>query len=421
MLEKSFHNFFVEARSNYLLVEDSSTEVLNHLAHLEELILVSKQQGLEMTLRFLSELYETFKGRTDSPVYTTVKFDGAPSVFAGYHPETNKFFVATKSITNVNPKINYTDEDIERNHGHAAGLVTKLKLALKYLPSVIKQGIYQGDFMFAKEDLQTTTVGDEELIVFKPNTITYAIERHSPLGQRILNSQIGVIFHTRYNGETLATIKRSSDVNASEFQQSQDVFLDDAKFKDLSGLATFTKEESNKCFMFIESIKKLGNKVAWEQLDGMSQDVYTHIKTYVNNLIRKGEFVKNPEQAFIKYVEWIGEIANKQTSDLKTEKGKARRQEKFSIYLREVNQNKNSIVSLFALTKKIAEAKNLFVTKYNTAIKTKQFITQPNGTLKVTAPEGYVAVDHLGNMIKLVDRLEFSKANFAVSKEEKFK
>ena len=80
-----------------------------------------------------------------------------------------------------------------------------------------------------------------------------------------------------------------------------------------------------------------------------------------------------------------------------------------------------NVINIFNLTRKIEQAKKIFITKYNSVIKTKQFITQPDGTLKVTAPEGYVAVDHLGNMIKLVDRLEFSKANFAVSKEQKFK
>ena len=79
------------------------------------------------------------------------------------------------------------------------------------------------------------------------------------------------------------------------------------------------------------------------------------------------------------------------------------------------------VLNLFNLTKKLEQAKSMFIAKYNSAIKTKQFLTQPDGTLKVTAPEGYVAVDHLGNMVKFVDRLSFSAANFAISKGEKFK
>jgi hypothetical protein len=72
-------------------------------------------------------------------------------------------------------------------------------------------------------------------------------------------------------------------------------------------------------------------------------------------------------------------------------------------------------------TGKLEQIKMFFIHKYNAAIKTKQFITSENGDLRLTDPEGYVAVDHIGNAIKLVNRLEFSRANFAVSKGEKFK
>ena len=43
------------------------------------------------------------------------------------------------------------------------------------------------------------------------------------------------------------------------------------------------------------------------------------------------------------------------------------------------------------------------------------FIRTPNG-YRVTAPEGFVAIDHVGKALKLVDRLEFSRANFTVDK-----
>ena len=37
--------------------------------------------------------------------------------------------------------------------------------------------------------------------------------------------------------------------------------------------------------------------------------------------------------------------------------------------------------------------------------------------MRITAPEGFVAVDKLkGNAVKLVDRLEFSQANFNAQK-----
>jgi hypothetical protein len=48
----------------------------------------------------------------------TMKYDGSPSLVFGHHPSNGKFFVATKSAFNKNPKINHTEKDIDKNHGH---------------------------------------------------------------------------------------------------------------------------------------------------------------------------------------------------------------------------------------------------------------------------------------------------------------
>ena len=44
------------------------------------------------------------------------------------------------------------------------------------------------------------------------------------------------------------------------------------------------------------------------------------------------------------------------------------------------------------------------------------FIRTENG-YRVTAAEGFVAIDQTGNAVKLVDRLEFSRANFNAAKD----
>lgn len=417
MLETSFESFFKQA-SEKLIIEQQ-TEVLTHLTHLEELILTSKKEGLDIAIQFLKELYETLKGKADSQTFVTVKWDGSPSLLCSYHPETNKFFVSTKSIANVAPKINYTDEDVDKNHGHAPGLAKKLKLALKYLPNVINPGfVYQGDFLFDQEDLQQQTIDNEELILFKPNTITYAIEKHSALGQRILNSKMGIVFHTKYSGENLQNLKKSSDVNVSEFNQTQDVFADDAKFKDISGMATFTNEESEKVNALIDSAQTAGNRINWEEV---SDVVYQNLNTFINSLIRQGRFVQKPQEEFQNFVNWVEQKGQKQVEQLKTEKGKQKKQQALNEFLTKLESSKMNIINLLNLTKKLEQTKMVFVNKYNSAVKTKQFLTQPDGSLKVTAPEGYVAVDHLGNMVKLVSRLDFSAANLSISKAEKFK
>ena len=417
MLDISFSSFFQKAENNSILLEDAEG-VLTHLTHLEELILTSKQQGLDIALRFLETLYGQFKGHTDNKTFVTVKIDGAPACIAGINPENNKFFVSTKSLGNVTPKVNYTDEDVEKNHGHAPGLVKKLKLALKYLPAVITNGVYQGDFLFDKEDLRTENIDGEDLIVFKPNTITYAVEAHSSLGHRIMSSKMGIIFHTKYEGPSLQNLKKSSDVNVSDFNQTTDVFVDDAKFKDVSGLVSFTKKESSRFETLLSTSRTAGKRIKWDEL---SDVVYSSLNVFINSLIRTGRFVEDVEETFNEFIQWSSEKLQKAADALKTEKGKAKKQQQVQLFLDGLQQNKMNILNLLNLSKKLKEAKSMFIQKYNAAIKTRQFITQPDGSLKVTAPEGYVAVDHLGNMVKFVDRLEFSAANFSISKGDKFK
>jgi len=284
--------------------------------------------------------------------------------------------------------------------------------------AVIHNGIYQGDFMFDSSDLKKVNIDGEDLITFKPNTITYAVPFHSPLGQRILSSKMGIVFHTKYSGVNLKSLTKSSNVNVSDFNQTQDVFADDAKFKDISGMALFTKDESTKFENLVDSCETAGNRISWDE---MSDNIYSYLNTFINSLIREGAFIADPEESFSKFYQWMSTKGQKAVQALKTEKGQAKKRQALEQFLSSINSHKINIMNLLNLTKKLEKAKSMFIKKYNSAIKTKQFITEPDGSLKVTAPEGYVAVDHLGNMVKFVDRLEFSRANFAVSKGDKFK
>ena len=416
MLEKSFAGFFEEA-SEYIILE-SSGEVIQHLTHLEELILTQKREGLQTALNFLNTLYETLKGNSSSETFVSIKYDGAPAVIAGYNPENNQFFVSTKSIGNVNPKINYSDLDIDKNHGHSAGLSEKLKQALKYLPNVINQGIYQGDFLFSHEDLQQENIDGEDLILFKPNTITYAVPAHSSLGHRIQQAKIGIIFHTKYSGNDLKRLAKNSNVNVLEFNATADVFVDDAKFKDMSGTASFTDKETKTFERLLKKVASLSKKIKWEQI---SDQNYEHLNTFINSLIREGRFVQDPVEDYESFIQWVTARGKRVIDGMKTEKGRTKKTESLQSYLSALETNRLTISNLIGLSVVLEQAKKLFVEKYNSLISTKQFITQPDGSLKVTNPEGYVAVDKIGNMVKLVDRLEFSRANFSVSKQDKFK
>jgi hypothetical protein len=416
MLKESFSSLFTINSKRYLIVEDSEG-VLNHLTHLEELILTKKKYGVDLAVTFIKELLKTFQGHSDKNVFTTVKYDGAPAVITGYNPENNQFFISTKSLGNVEPKINYTNEDIDRNHGNAPGLVKKLKLGLQYLPAVIKSGIYQGDFMFDSDSLGTFAKDGVNYVTFKPNTITYAVPDHTSEGERIKRAKVGVVLHTEYTGPSLTNLRKKFGVSVSNFPKSNDVWLEDALFKDLSGTVTLTNEEVQHIITLLDSIESSKNVTKWDQVPDV---IYTGLNTFINVLIREQRFVTDPEKSFNEFIKWFYERTNKEIDKLKTPSGKEKKRAARDKVIDDINKEQISYINIFNLTKKIEQAKMFFVRKYNAAIKTKQFITDEQGNLVLTDPEGYVAVDHIGNAIKLVNRLEFSRANFAVSKGEKF-
>ena len=377
-----------------------------HLTHLEELLITQGAQGYKLAKSFLLELIRNLKGNSNAKVNTSVKWDGAPAIFTGINPDNGKFFVGTKSVFNIEPKINYTKEDIERNHGQAPGLAKKLLEALEYFPTLGIKNILQGDFMFDKQSLKTQSIDGKKHYVFKPNTITYAVDADSELGKRIARSKIGIVFHTTYKDLQSGA---SFGADVSGLRENPNVWYDDAFFKDTTGTVLLTNDEAKQVLNKIKQADSI--KVNYNELPSALLNVY------VNSEIKTNRFLENPEKSYESFVEWAQGKINKKIEKLKSVKGKERatlagQQQRANIEFR-----KQDIINLFKVSKLFADAKMIFVNKYNSAIyTTKHFVDDGKGGLKVTAPEGYVAVDRIGNGVKLVDRLEFSRANFAMDK-----
>ena len=167
-----------------------------HLEHLEDSILLDGIDGAKDAFKFLDQLAKTFSGTSSNNFKITTKWAGAPAIFCGIYPGTDKFFVGTKSVFNKDAKINFTDDDIDVNHGHAPGLVSKLKAALKYFPSLGIQGVAQGDLLFT-DDKYEANIGGDTCVAFQPNTIVYAVPKDSDIGQKIDNAKFGIVFHTQ--------------------------------------------------------------------------------------------------------------------------------------------------------------------------------------------------------------------------------
>tara|TARA_R110002167_G_scaffold105480_1_gene271297 strand:- start:20759 stop:22669 length:1911 start_codon:yes stop_codon:yes gene_type:complete len=387
----------------YLLSEAAKANT--HLTHLEELVLKKGDEGYKTARKFIIDLLnhlETNSGK----VGTTVKWDGAPAIFTGINPDNGKFFVGTKSIFNINPKFNYTDQDVDLNHGNAPGLANKLKKALRYLPELGIKNILQGDFMFDESSIKEEVIDGVEHYTFKPNTIKYAVEVDSELGQKIASSKFGVIFHTEY--DDLAGGARFG-AKVETLNPSKDVWYDDAFFKDDTGIVTLTDDESKHVKNLLDIAESI--KVNYNSLPLDLINIYTNVE------IRDGEYIKDPEASYNGFVNFIENRKNKEVEKRKSEAGKIKVSETYDKLLSTLVEEKNNIINLFKISKILSEAKQIFINKYNNAVyKTKHFIDAEDGTLKVTSPEGYVSIDSDGNAVKLVDRLEFSRANFMAGK-----
>ena len=214
-----------------------------HLEHIEDEILNYGVDGGRASINFVRSLRDMFAGATRSSINMTVKWDGAPAIFAGIDPEDGKFFVGKKSVFNVEPQLYKTNADIDK---YTSGdLNAKFKVALREFPKLGIKGVLQGDLMFTN-DVSTTSIDGQKFYTFQPNTIVYAVDVDSDFGKQVKSAKIGVVWHTTYTGSDLQSMKASFGVNISGLKKVSSIWMDDATYKDVSGKATFTEKETDR-------------------------------------------------------------------------------------------------------------------------------------------------------------------------------
>ena len=388
-----------------------------HMEHLEDEVLNHGVAGTRGAINFLQGLRDMLAGHSDAPVNVTVKWDGAPAVFAGYNPENDRFFVGTKGVFAKNAKINYTEADIDDNH--AGGLAGKLKVALAELSRVNIKGVLQGDMMYTKDDLKREEIGGESYITFQPNTIVYAVPVKTKLAAKIMSSNMGIVWHTTYSGDTMEDMTASFGVNAGAFRERTSVWQADASFKDQSGTATMTNKETGDVTAILKKAGSLFQKLDSNILGMIANDPQTSlmVKTYYNTKVRSGDKVKNVKKHTAGMIAYVYDKLKADVDKVKQEKNKKIKKETMDKYVKFLRKNSGEFVKIFAMQNLLIDAKLLIVRKLESIQGlTKTFIKTPTG-YRVTAPEGFVAIDSLkGGAVKLVDRMEFSMQNFNAAK-----
>tara|TARA_Y100001973_G_scaffold41958_2_gene62658 strand:+ start:1641 stop:2855 length:1215 start_codon:yes stop_codon:yes gene_type:complete len=390
------------------------TEAKNvHMEHLEDAILNDGTAGGEQAIEFLSAVTDMLSGNNQSRVDLTVKWDGAPAIFAGINPDNGKFFVGSKSVFNKRtPKINYTNADIDKNH--PGGLGERLKIALKHLPKLGIKGILQGDMMFIKSDLKQETIDGQEHVTFQPNTIAYAVPVDSTLSKEIKSSKMGIVFHTAYKGRTFSKLKASFNPRLTALRKTRDVWFRDAAFKDVSGTATFTKAETTKIKKQITKLKTSLSSVS-SFLDKFISNtrIIDELKIYSNSMVKQGAAIGSAED----FTTFVKDKMQAAIDNLKTDSAKKRKSTELEDLISELKSNQSKIDKIFSLYRDLSVVKVDIIKKLETIKDIGTFVPTSDG-YKSTAPEGFVAIDRYkkGSTLKLVDRMQFSRQNFNAPK-----
>ena len=386
-----------------------------HLEHLEDEVLNNGINGTRGAINFLQSLRDMLAGSSKKSVNVTVKWDGAPAVFAGINPENDKFFVGTKGVFNKTPKVNYTDADIDANHS-SAGLNAKLKVALKYLPKLGITDVLQGDMLFTQDDLSTETIDGIPYTTFTPNTITYAIPKES--ASKIEKSKMGIVWHTTYTGDTLQSMRASFGASVKGLTKTNDVWFTDANYKDTSGTINFNKVETTSITSVLSQAGKTFHKFNSQFTKQLMsrQDVVLLIKTFNNTKVREGQKISNTSKHSQDLIKYVDVKMQKNIDSVKTQKSKDAKQKVKDDLISFLSSNKGNLKIIFDMQNLLTDAKNMIIRKLEKAKGVMDTFIRTDNGYRVTAPEGFVAIDQMGDAVKLVDRLEFSQANFTAAK-----
>jgi antirestriction protein len=396
------------------LEEAVGTGKNTHMTHLDDAVIYGGVDGARQAINALRALRDMLAGHAKGSYDVTVKWDGAPAVFAGTDPRDGEFFVAKKGVFNKNPKVYKTNAEVDADT--SGDLADKLKICLAELPKLGIKGVVQGDLMFTKSDLKKETIDGEKYITFQPNTIVYAVPEKTKSAAELKRAKMGIVFHTRYTGSSFENMKPSYDVKITEFKSTPSVWVQDAQLRDVSGTATLTASDTKEVTAALSIAGKIFQKIAGSTLREISNnpELARTIETYNNTFVRANTPIKNTSKHVDGLINYIKKKYEKEIESRKSEKGKVAQRQKMEEFLKFFSpQNKANLKLMFDLQKALVEAKLIIIKKLSKLNDLSTFARTATG-FKTTGVEGYVAIDRLsGGALKLVDRLEFSYLNFS--------
>ena len=256
------------------------------------------------------------------------------------------------------------------------------------------KGVYQGDLMYSGDDV----VHHDGMYHFTPNTIMYSAHKDSDEGKKINKAKMGIVVHTKYHGHSLESMSAGFDPDLHKFGKHQDVHIIDHHTE--INPKHFTSHHEK---LYKEHIKKAEREMAKAHPETFAATAphQEHLKTYINQTVRTGE--KPTPSGYRMHLMNVGERA---MSKVSSQKAKDKKRDEMLAMLRHAEEHEDKFHSLFNIHHHLQKAKDQLVDALS---KSSNFSHSISG--HETKPEGFVStVD--GHPTKLVDRAEFSRANF---------
>ena len=382
-----------------------------HLEHLEDNILNGSPKE---TIDFLKSFGHMLTGKKSNLTIST-KWDGSPAIICGIDPQTDRFFVGTKSVFNkFNPKVCYTETDIDLYYfaPDDEQLANKLKVCLKYLPTLGIRGMVQGDLLFTN-DTQYANLDGERYITFTPNAITYAVPVDSLKGISITEAELGIVFHTVYLGDTIQT--STAGLNAKlKIPSTKECYVADANFVDESGITKFNVRDSAKYTALINrasgSIHKSKEFLKLIHDYGTSKFLMaTLFKQFFNERIRTGQGIVDTQRVAGDFALFYARKMDIEILSKKTETTKKKYEYMKKMGLKFIEKYQLEIYFVVASYISVRSAKKMVLSQLNKVDRIKTFVNKIP-----SQPEGYV-VSYKGTNLKFVDD-DFRQANITVVK-----
>jgi len=375
-----------------------------HLQHIDEALY---ENGVEGAHNALEAIHNILNGKAN----ISTKVDGAPAVFAGYDPKDKQFFVGTKAVFAKNAKLCKSMADIDKHY--EGGLNHKLKECLKHLPNIgiPFNTVLQGDLLWTEGEQMFETINGKRYVTVHPNTLVYAWEANSEMGKRVVSRPLGIAFHTTYTGNgSLSEYRAHFGANTGGLA-SRNVFITDVKHRQELTFTEAERTEIKAALAEAESHIKNFDRIV-EVMNMIPKSyVGAGIKSFVNNCVRK-DFYPSESFGFNQYVSFVNDYWNdKVIPSVVTEAAKLTKKAGHKQLRRELEAIREDIEASFAFIKCVKEAKDLVLSKLNSSAMQESFVKTESQTMS-TPPEGYVIATESAVM-KLVDRLTFSRINFS--------